>query len=88
MKKCNVNRKGKSVEETENNKKRKVDGVQMVTEHSKLRNGSDRGEKKKHLTEDSQNKRKRQDTEDHENQNKSGSLVFMRQSLVEGKTRM
>ncbi|MPC42779.1 hypothetical protein E2C01_036410 [Portunus trituberculatus] len=71
MKKYNMKRKGDSMEETKNSKKRKVDGIQMFTQHSKLRIGSGKGEKNKQDTEDSQNKkRKRQDTQDHGNQNK------------------
>ncbi|MPC75927.1 hypothetical protein E2C01_070327 [Portunus trituberculatus] len=61
MKKNNKKRKCETMEENEYNKKRKVDGFAMVTEH--------REEMKQHA-EDSQNKRKRQDPEDHGIQNK------------------
>ncbi|MPC51562.1 hypothetical protein E2C01_045410 [Portunus trituberculatus] len=71
MKKYMKRKVDDSMEETKNNKKKKVDGLHMFTQHSKLRTDSGKREKNNQNTEDSQNKkRKRQDTEDHGNQNK------------------
>ncbi|MPC29489.1 hypothetical protein E2C01_022726 [Portunus trituberculatus] len=68
IKKNNLKRKGETMEETCNNKKRKVDGAKMVTENNKLTNENG-GEEKKNKTKETK-KRKKEDTGDKESQAK------------------